>query len=338
MLASRKEITSRLALCDEAGRLNPEAVGWSRKPFHRCNLRGRFLRKKKWDYWCIVGERFLFSTTIAHIDYFSIGAAYFLEYESKRFAEHVALKVLPSLPDMPETVDGAIRFDHRNTRLAFECAGSKLHLSVQAVSFAGKPLTASLDISRPSDHESLNVVVPWSPSLFQFTSKQHCLPTEGTIAWGDDTFVFSPGSSYACLDFGRGIWPYRSTWNWASFSGRSEGDIVGVNMGAKWTDNTGVNESGILLNGRLHKLFDDVVFEYDDRDFMRPWRMKSESSGAIQLEFTPFYDRADETNLLIIRSRTHQMFGRYYGTLRVDGRIIPVDGIVGWAEEHRARW
>ncbi|HOD51608.1 MAG TPA: DUF2804 family protein [Candidatus Hydrogenedentes bacterium] len=75
-----------------------------------------------------------------------------------------------------------------------------------------------------------------------------------------------------------------------------------------------------------------------ERAFMRPWRMTSESSGAVHLEFKPFYERAGDTNLLVIRSTVHQVFGRYYGTLHADGRTIPVDGVVGWAEEHRARW
>lgn len=61
-------------------------------------------------------------------------------------------------------------------------------------------------------------------------------------------------------------------------------------------------------------------------------------TGAVHLEFKPFYERAGDTNLLVIRSRVHQVFGRYYGTLHADGRTIPVDGVVGWAEEHRARW
>ncbi len=338
MTLSRTELTNEVLLCDDRGRLNAQAVGWSRRPLHACNLLGRFPRKKKWDYWCITGDRFLFSATIAHIDYLSLGAAYFLEYDTKRFAEQAAVKVLPRSPVMPETVEGAIRFEHGRTRLAFDCIGSRLGMSVESGSFGGQPLDVSLTIARPAGHESLNVVIPWSSDRFQFTSKQHCLPTEGTVRWGSEVFTFSPGSAFACLDFGRGVWPYRTTWNWAAFSGHCGSDIVGLNMGAKWTDNTGANENGILVNGRLHKLFDDITFEYDDRDFMKPWRMTSESSGAVQLTFTPFYDRVEDTNLFFIRSRVHQMFGHYHGTLRVDDRMIPVDGVLGWAEEHRARW
>ena len=338
MQMSQNEISEKVLLCDADGLLNRQAIGWSRRPVHVCNLRGRFPRKKKWDYWCITGDRFLFSATIAHIDYLSLGAAYFLEYETKRFAEQTAVKVLARAPVMPETVEGTIRFEHGGVRLQFECVPNGLRMSVQSDSFGGKPLGVSLDIERLTGHESLNVVIPWNRSTFQFTSKQHCLPTQGTVTWGNDTFVFVRDSAFACLDFGRGIWPYRTTWNWAAFSGRSGRDVVGVNMGAKWTDNTGMNENGILLNGHLHKIMDDIVFEYDNRDFMRPWSMRSASSEAVRLEFTPFYDKNGDTNLLVIRSKTHQLFGHYSGTLRVDGKTIPIDGILGWAEEHRARW
>ncbi len=333
-----KEITHEAPLCDKEGRLHQEAVGWARLPLHLCNLRGRFPRKKKWNYWCITSDRFLFSATIAHLDYLSLGTACFLEYETKRFAECSAVKAGPCGPAMPETVDGSVRFERGRTRLNFERAGSTLHMLVRTNSFAGKPLEASIDINHPADHESLNVVVPWNAGTFQFTSKQHCLPAQGTVVWGNETWTFAPGTAFACLDFGRGIWPYRTAWNWASFSARVGHDTVGINMGAKWTDNTGMNENGILLNGRLHKIFEDVVFDYDDRDFMRPWEMKSETTDTVRLRFTPFYDKVTDINLCAIRTKGHQLFGHYSGTLQVDGRTVRINGIPGWSEEHRARW
>ena len=332
------EITRELPLCDGDGRLNPEAVGWSRRPYHVCNLRGRFPRKKKWNYWCITGDRFLFSATIAHIDYLSLGAAYLLEYHTKRFAEFAAVKPGPCGPAMPETVGSSVQFGYGRTTLEFDRTGDTLQMRIHTDAFAGKPLGASLEIVYPENHETLNVVVPWDERTFQFTSKQHCLPTQGEIKWGDETWTFLPGSAFACLDYGRGIWPYRTDWNWASLSGHSGPDTIGVNMGAKWTDNTGMNENGGVLNGRLHKIFEDIVFEYDDRDFMRPWEMRTETTDTVRLRFTPFYDKVTNINLGVIRSNVHQLFGRYSGTLHCDGRAIPIDGILGWAEEHRARW
>lgn len=40
------EIRQETNLCDKSGNLNLNSVGWSKKPLHRCNLSGHYLRKK----------------------------------------------------------------------------------------------------------------------------------------------------------------------------------------------------------------------------------------------------------------------------------------------------
>jgi len=52
-----REIKEPVLLCDLAGKLNPEAIGWSRYPLHIYNLSGSWLRKKKWNYWCITSKQ-----------------------------------------------------------------------------------------------------------------------------------------------------------------------------------------------------------------------------------------------------------------------------------------
>ena len=338
MQTLKNEILDEVLLCDANGQLNPEAIGWSRKPLHRCNLKGRFPRKKKWDYWCITSDRFLFSATVAHTDYLALGSVYLLIFETSQFGERTVVRPFPQLPLMPETVEGDVVFSRKGLRIEFQPTPQGLHMAVQSDNVSGKPLFADLNIERPPDHETLNVVVPWDAKRFQFTSKQHALPTRGTVRWGGETFTFIRDESFACLDFGRGIWPYKTTWNWAAFSVRTGQDVVGINMGAQWTDGTGMNENGIVVNGKLHKVFEDVVFHYDPAHFMQPWTMKTSASDMIDLTFTPFFERSDHVNLLLIRSDSHQMFGRYTGTLNVAGKTLRIDNALGWAEEHRARW
>ena len=188
--------------------------------------------------------------------------------------------------------------------------------------------------------ESLNVVIPWSRRRFQFTSKQNCLQASGTIELDGTTLTFEPGETYACLDLGRGIWPYASSWNWGSFSGLShDGRLVGGNLGAGWTDGTGMTENAIWFDGRVSKLHEDVSYAYDRHDLMKPWTIRTTSTKRVDLRFEPFYDRFAHTNFVIIKSDMHQMIGRYYGTI-VDDNDIPVElsGLIGWAEEHQARW
>ena len=61
--------------------------------------------------------------------------------------------------------------------------------------------------------------------------------------------------------------------------------------------------------------------------------------GRLDVQFVPEIERVAQTNLLVITSEVHQMFGRYAGRLVTDdGEVITITGLTGFAEEHHARW
>jgi hypothetical protein len=335
-----REINRPVLLCDGEGDLNPESIGWSRKPLHMCNLDGHSFRKKKWNYWCITTDEFLFSATISNIDYGALAFIYFLEYDTKKYFEKTATLFYPWTRKivMPESVAQSVQFEHPLMNLHFDVEREGVHIAVDAKDILGRDLRADLHVRVDPDHETLNVVIPWSKERFQFTSKQNCLPTHGLLKWGDQTYEFKKRRSFACLDFGRGVWPYSSSWNWGSFSGVSDGDTIGLNIGGKWTDGTGANENALCVNGKIYKMAHDVVFEYDRRDFMKEWSIKSVGGDEVKLTFKPFFHRVARSNFLVISSNVDQMFGKYYGYIRSKDAKIKIDGITGWAEEHIARW
>jgi len=112
---------------------------------------------------------------------------------------------------------------------------------------------------------------------------------------------------------------------------------IGVNLGFGFGDTSAATENTIIVDGRVHKLA-QVDFTYDNRDFKKPWRMVA-PDGRLDLTFTPFVERVAKTNLVIITSEVHQMFGRYQGIVRLDDdETIAIDGLIGFAEEHHARW
>jgi hypothetical protein len=81
-----------------------------------------------------------------------------------------------------------------------------------------------------------------------------------------------------------------------------------------------------------------VRFDYASGNTMLPWRF-TDDEGRLDLTFTPFKDRTAQTNLGIIFSEVHQMFGRYRGRVVLDdGHPLEVRDLIGFAEEHRARW
>jgi hypothetical protein len=132
-------------------------------------------------------------------------------------------------------------------------------------------LRAEFEIRRPKGHESLGVVVPWSHTRFQYTVKENTLPATGEVIVGGRHVTFD--DAYATLDHGRGKWPYSVTWNWGAGSGRVGDRVIGIQVGGAWTDGTGSTENAVCVDGRIHHLPDDLRWEYDPGDWMRPWRI-----------------------------------------------------------------
>lgn len=338
-MINEPEITAPVLECDAIGNLNLDAIGWSRHPLHTCNLSHHPLRKKLWNYWCFTNRDFLFSITVSNIDYMGLIFAYYLDFNTKIFVEQTIMRPFGNGCNLPPTVEGDIVFEDAHLSCSFIRENQQTHIRVDGDSFGGKPLHANLLVSHPKNHETLNVIIPWSKSRFQFTSKQNCLPVEGTIDVNGQSRRYNSEDSYACLDFGRGIWKYACSWNWGAFSGVHSGHTVGVNLGGKWTDGTGMNENGFMVDGILTKLHEDIRWEYSTENFMQPWKLHTSVTDQVQLTFTPFFERLAKTNALVIRSEVHQMIGRYDGVIITDvGERIEIRDQIGWAEDHHALW
>jgi hypothetical protein len=100
-----------------------------------------------------------------------------------------------------------------------------------------------------------------------------------------------------------------------------------------------MTENGACIDGRLHKIHDDLAFNYDSSDFMRPWMVRTRASGQVDLTFEPFFERVAKTDLLILKSEVHQVFGRYKGSIAAaDGTRYEISDLLGWVEQHNARW
>ncbi|MFN8126059.1 MAG: DUF2804 domain-containing protein [Candidatus Nanopelagicales bacterium] len=147
----------------------------------------------------------------------------------------------------------------------------------------------------PPGHESLGVVIPWSDNRFQYTVKENTLPASGTVTARGQEYRFDPTESFGVLDHGRGRWPYSTTWNWGSASGVADGRSVGLQFGGKWTDGTGMTENALCVDGVLHKIGADLTWAYDRSDWLRPWTIRDDTDGRVDLQFTPTHERNEDT-------------------------------------------
>jgi hypothetical protein len=333
-----RELTEPVAECLPDGRLNPAAIGWSRHPLHICNLPETLARKKKWNYWAVTTEDLLFSATIANMERAGTVGAYLFARRGHRYASIGGRCPADEIP-MPDGIIGDLRIDQPQLRVELADAGAGTRIRVDARDFGGAPLHADITVQRPEGHETLNVIIPWSETEFQFTSKQNTLPATGIITWGDERFELTQ-PAFGCLDYGRGVWPEHTIWNWGSASGIQGGHTVGFNLGGQWTDGTGMNENGLCIDGRLTKISEDLRIEYDRTAPMKPWRIRTAATDRIDLAFEPEYDRHEQTGRREkYFTEVHQLFGRYSGQITADdGGPIEIRDLFGWIEDHEARW
>lgn len=340
-----RELTTPVDLATADGRrLNPAALGWSRVPLHRANLRGSWGRNKRWDYWAILAGSLVVSTTYADVDYLGLADIWWADLDTGRTGG--ASMVVPGargidLPDIPGTE--ALHARNRGFDLVIsDDPDGNSHIVASWTERDGAMGSLDATIALPAGHESLNVVIPWSERRFQFTSKHQARPASGRFRLGTHSRPLedAPRGAWGVLDVGRGRWPYRTLWNWGAGGGRvgSNGPVIGIQLGGKWTEGTGFTENGFLVDGRLTKLGEELEWRYDWDDPMRPWSVR-DARGRLDLVLEPTLDRHSLTSAVILRTETHQVFGTWSGELVAgDGRRLAFEGIQGFAEESRSRW
>ncbi|GAA3106909.1 DUF2804 domain-containing protein [Streptosporangium carneum] len=326
-----REITGRVDLCRPDGRLNPAAVGWSRTPLHRANIRG-WGRTMRWEYWCLTSPEHVFAFSASSLDYLASEAAWYLDRTTRRDVSSRSLIVPSRGTSFSErSGEGSVRIGRGPLRIAVDETADGTRLRLKSPEF-----DADLLVHRVEGRDSLAVVVPWSSRRFQYTVKDLGRPAEGTLVVNGRRIRLSADDTLATLDHGRGRWPGRVLWNWGAAAGRSGGREVGVQIGGKWTDGTGSVENGLFLDGRLHKISEELVWRYDTSDWMAPWRILGER---VDLEFVPEHVRSADVTRLYLHSREDQAFGHYRGTVVADdGTVVEIDDLYGWAEEVCRRW
>ena len=176
--------------------------------------------------------------------------------------------------------------------------------------------------------------MPWSTTRFQYTVKDVALPARGWVEV-DGVRHAVPDGSWAVLDHGRGRWPYDVHWNWGAGSGVSDGRVIGLQVGGRWTDGTGSTENGVFVDGRLHKISTPLRWDYDLARPSAVWRV---SGGGLDATLTPFHTKRGATNLGVLSSRSDQCFGTWAGTFATPDGTVRFSGIEGWAEDVHNRW
>lgn len=332
--------------------LNPDgtlaAVGWSRQPLLDCNLESvnfygvrpfQSMRIKRWDYYGITTPTHYFSFTISDIGYLGMIFAYCIDFKSGHCHEETISTPLGQGVSLPRnSTEGDTHFDNARVALDFKPKSDQRQLTADWKNFSKGALKAEVAFSVPAEHESMTIVIPIRNRRFYYNRKINCMPAQGWVEFEGQRHELTPTTALGNLDWGRGVWEYNSFWVWSSASGfLADGRTLGLNLGFGFGDTSAATENAVILDGCIHKL-GRVDYTYSSKHFMDPWYMRSDD-GRLDLQFTPFFERVAKTDALVLASEVHQMFGKYSGSFKSDsGEPIEIKDIIGWSEEHHARW
>ena len=333
-------LTAPGPLLDAQGNLT--GTGWARQPLLDCNLENvRFpkWRVKTWDYYGITTPTHFFSFTLGDIGYLGSIFAYVIEFATGAYQEEtLTIPLGRGISLARNSTEGESLYDNGRVRLHFEIENGERHISVRWPEFGGDYLEAEAVLRPLPEHESMVVVIPIKGKRFYYNRKVNCIPASGWVDYKEEIHHFDPQTCLGNLDWGRGVWEFKSFWVWASASGfLTDGRSLGLNLGFGFGDTSAATENALVLDGRIHKLA-QVDFTYDPANFKNPWTMRS-PDGRLDLTFVPFAERVAKTDFKLLSSEVHQLFGAYFGTAVTDeDETLIIENLVGFAEEHHAKW
>lgn len=284
-----------------------------------------------------VSEQLLFGCAIVDIGYVAQAFLYLYEPPTKRFTEWSLRSPLAlgcRMDLRPE--DGSATYRRGNDRFAMTASESprRRHLWVRLA--AGVEVDATFDEEAPAI-EPMRIATRAGATGFVYARKTAATPVSGTIACEGRRFDLAALGVLGHHDWSAGFMRRETFWNWGCLAGRlTDGRTLGMNVSCG-VNETSFRESCFWLDGRLHTT-GSVAFDYDRRDLMSPWRMRDDE-GRLDVAFVPEGSHAEKTNALVVATNFHQLFGRYHGRLRTrEGETVEVDGLLGYAEEHYAKW
>lgn len=329
-------------LLDGSGALNQSGYAFSQvMAYDRTAIKGKKLRIKEWDYYCFGDDKFAVALTVADNSYMSLASVSLLDFTHLRYVTKSKIGLLPmGKLRMPSAMEsGDVEFRKGGVKINFSVEEGKRKLRCEFRNFYKKrDFSCEIELA-PNTGDNITVAIPFEKrKQFYYNTKVNCLGGVGWFRLGDDDHEFKNGSGV--LDWGRGVWPHKNTWYWASLSGTVNGAPFGLNLGYGF-GKPRASENAIFCNGKAHKLNNvrfDIPFTRGKLDYLKPWKIEDDD-GRLSITLFPMIDRKDSMRLLWLSTDQHQVFGKFYGKATLDdGTIIDITEQIGFAERVRNCW
>ena len=349
------EITETHDLLDEHGHLiEPGYTKGLFMKYDRNRIKANPLRIKEWDYYLVSTHDFAVALTVADNSYMGLDSISLLDFRIPWEHTNSPMQFLTrGKKHLPATsLSGDVKSAGKKYSIVFQHCGSYKILRFHMDDFCdGKRIEGEIRLDRP-DQESMIISTPYAedPLAFYYNQKLNCQKAGGTVRFGDRVYDFNREDAYGVLDWGRGVWTRENVWYWGSASGCVGGKDFGWNIGYGFGDTSAASENMLFYDGKAHKL-SDVTFHIPNDDnpdcgphrmdgveFMKDWTFSSDD-GRFEMHFTPVLDRKSCTDVGVICSDQHQVFGYFDGQAVLDdGTVIEVKDFPGFAEKVYNKW
>jgi len=343
----QNEITKPSNLFNEDGSLVQR--GWARKPiltYNKENIGKGWSRIKEWDHYSILNKEFGIQITIGDIGYLTQMSYTWIDFKEKakngkgEFKFFTKSKLLP----LSSLEDSIIEFPSKKFKATIEKKENNRILSIEDASFLDKGLKGTISLYDNPKWDNTIVVTGYheDPRLFYYNHKINMMPATGEIKIGGESYSFEPESSFGLMDWGRGIWPYRTHWLWASACGMVN-DVpvafnIGYGFGAVGSEEGATHTENIVFyDGKAHKI-DEVTFHHENRDPSKPWKFTS-NDNRFNMVLDPLIPHEEKINTGIIKLDSKLLHGFYAGDIVLDnGEKIHIEQMLGHAEDIFWKW
>lgn len=339
------EITRVRPLLDANG--NIAEPGFARKllpVYSRKAVKAPAYRIKEWDYYLVSNGRFAVALTVADNGYMGLDSISFIDLENLWQQTSSPISALPlGRRRMPESSEaGDVSASGKGYSISFRHIPGGRKLSFNMFNFSGSlPIQGEIVLTNEPE-ESIVMCTPFRKKAhFYYNQKINCMRASGSVTVRGRPYNFTPDTSFAVLDWGRGVWTYRNTWYWGSASGEADGAPFGFNIGYGFGDTSAATENALFYNGRLHKL-SRVSFNIPRRagqyNYLAPWTFTSDDNR-FEMDFKPILDRSADMDVKLLSSEQHQVFGLFTGSAVLDsGKRIIIKNFPGFAERVDNKW
>ena len=341
----QKEYRHPAPLLSDDGTLR--ARGWARHnlfDYDRSLVRHP-MRRKEWDFYQISDGRYMVQMVFANISIGGYAQAVLVDLQQQKtlcmqmapFVGGANKYVLPSKGDVP----GKVRM--KVGKALFE---TETFETSRTLHFDMGKVRCDFRMEIAPEQENITTVLPFrgKSDRYFLTTKQNCMPCEGTFCTENESVSFSKDNTFCVMDWGRVCTPYSLVWYWGNGSTwltDEAGNRHTFGFELTWGigDESNATETCLFYDGKVHKIGAVDVRTFPKPDgYLKPWRFLSQD-GRFRLTMTPFYDHHSDLNVLAMRMHSHQVHGLWNGEVTLDdGTVLTVKDMYAFIEYVENRW